>query len=318
MSAMLNESELSEIVLRSGLMLRPRLPTKPTDFAVAEYKGCLYKVRSYKNSEVAQRQFELTNEVRYLFVECYGQIGRYLVLAYIPCSEVMDRENLSACLGLFLATLSTAKRNCSRPNDFETWCDILERKKIFHGRTLEALKVSFSEGLSRNINWGLEYFDLMPRNFILDRQETFLSIDEKHLRVAPRGVSLVRSMLQLSNENFQTLKESYLSKSGFLDVTNEDYFQFLISYYAVYSLAFIVENVPPQAYRKREDFYRLRTLLMHAVGVSRSMLLLEDMPSRLTVLSKRSAWRMFDRTKGMIRRIVGERIWHLLKRYLSK
>src|SRR5436305_13263888 len=103
----LEERDLEQIVVLSELRTRPRPPKIPTPSQVVEYSGNLYKVRAYPDSVAAQESRELISAVNHLFIRCYGQIDRFLVLEYIKGNKLDSRQQVLVDIADFLENLST-------------------------------------------------------------------------------------------------------------------------------------------------------------------------------------------------------------------
>lgn len=265
MAVKLNQTDLQEIVRRSGLNEPDKLSGASRNWKVVEYAGRLYKVRSYENSEIAERQLELISGVKHLFTECYGRIGRNLILAYIQNSKLQNNPEDFFLLGSFLGELVNVQICLPPQDDFELWCNELVSMKVFRNSTLERIKDYYREHSSNSLIFGLEYFDARLKNFALTEAGEFLSIDEKHVRVGPLGVSFAKPKLRLTGKEFQAVKEGYLSKTNRFDFDDARYFDFLTLYHSIYALRFKVINSRSEIYKRSKTFQLRRQIVMRVI-----------------------------------------------------
>lgn len=271
-------SELLEILQQSGMADLAEAAHRTTQCRVIEFQGKRFKVRSYRDAEAAQRRLELVAEAKDgLFIDCYGRVDRYLVLEYREGTIGYSSEELSSLLGKFLGVLERTSLPFSPNDEFGAWCEVLEQANIFRPRTLRSIRDHYASLRPENICWSLQYFDLMPRNFIVTEKGELVSIDEKHLRVGPRGISLVKPMWQMRKENFRRVKEEHHAHSGFTEFDDPDYRRFLVFYYCLYSLA-SSGKVSASVYRKLSSFHLMRQKVLRRVGLPISEHLKEVIP----------------------------------------
>ena len=279
----LAESDLERIVGLSGLQSHPRQNRIPVPSEVVRYSGRQYKVRAYPDSEAARRRLEVIGPVEHLFARCFGRLDRYLVFEYINGraaggNELKLQEQMLAAIPAFLAELAMIRTNDSLHDDFDFLCKRIELAHIFRPRTIELVRRYYSQAQSLPVAAGVEYYDPMPRNFILTEEGKLVSIDEKHLRIGPRGVSLIKPLEQLPEAGFSKFKADYLAKLGLVPFDHLEYQQFLRFYRHMTALAMIF------SYRVREinlyeaSFHWSRRTVLGIVGVSPSTNLAEEAP----------------------------------------
>jgi hypothetical protein len=322
----LTESDLKWIVRLSKLQSQSRLTRVPIPSRVVSYSGHQYKVRAYPDGEAAQQRLELIGAAEHLFTRCHGRVDRYLVFEYIDGGKVAGNGPSGACdatesrpyaqilLGIpaFLCELAARRADNSLEHDFDFLCGNIESAGIFRPRTIELVRRYYTQVQSRPIASGLEYYDAMPRNFALIEEGLIeegklASIDEKHLRVGPRGVSLIKPMEQLPQEDFSKLKEAYLAKLESVPFDDPEYRRFLRFYRHLTALGVLA------AYRAREinmyehSFHLNRRTILGIIGASPSTRLGEEAP-----------WLRYwwHETKSVFRRALGF-LWRRLIRVLA-
>jgi hypothetical protein len=277
----LAESDLEQIVRLSGFPSEPQLTKIPIPFKVVEYLGRQYKVRAYTSGEAAQRCLDLIATVEHLFTPDYRRLDRYLVFEYIKGSTVDSnepavREQILVGIPYFLDELATVQINDPLEDDFDFLCGNIGSAGIFRPRTMEVIRRYYFQVQSLTITSGLEYYDAMPRNFALTEEGKLVSIDEKHLRIGPRGVSLIKPLEQLSKADFAKLKEAYLSKLDRVPFDDPAYHEFLRFYQDMTVLGAVA------SYRRREvnmysySFHSSRRAVLGIVGASPATRLSEE------------------------------------------
>lgn len=258
--------KLEAIVRLSGLGARRKLPYKATLTQVVQYEGLKYKVRAYPDPQKAQLQLEFLKKSECLFAPCRGQVERFLVFEFLD-GRIVDANEAPSRLGLFLAKLTALKvepLNALFQNQFDGWCHDIECAGIFRPQTIDLICSYYERVARQGIRWNVEHYDAMPRNFVLLDDGRFLSIDEKHLRVGPRGVSFVKLTWDLPPSISAKIKTCYVKETHTAELNESWYLEFLEFYYLVYSLAFngsdrsLLTNLSvPQFHDRRRKLLRI-------------------------------------------------------------
>jgi len=304
----LGPSELEHIVYLSGLEARPKSRRTPAPSGIVLCDGKLYKVRAYQSEEDAGRQWEILYKFKHLFARCYGRVGRFLVLEYVDNSMKGDPKKAShqqdfVGLGAFLGELAMMEVDRPRDDRFELWCLKIEAAGIFRPETMDLIRRQYSQYGSMPIRWGIEYYDARFSNFVGTEQGTFLCVDEKHLWVGPRGVSLIKPMLQLRKKDFEKVLKSYCAKVNLMQFHDAHYRRFLLFYYVVFSLAF---TGSVKALRKNlglHAFHWRRQVLLEIIGAS-----------RITRLREEAWWRILHRSIRLGRSV--KAVWRSARKRL--
>jgi hypothetical protein len=273
MSMIMNLKDLREIVSLSGLETEPKLPNKPTSLRITSRNGETYKVRKYLTASDALQQEKLLAAGNGLFAKCYGRSENYLVLEFFKTdSQPHHSTEHLAELGEFLGALAELKVEAVIPDDFDLWIKDLAASCIFQTSTLRLLRRYYRDHVElAGVAWGLEYFDAMPRNFVL-KGRSLVSIDEKHLRIGPKGVSLIKPMWELTERDFRCLLGRYQTRVASNRFEDLGYRQFISFYYLVYGLAFVGSHKSrginiqiPEFHQRRGELLRI----VHASWVTR-------------------------------------------------
>jgi hypothetical protein len=223
---------------------------------VVEHEGKAYKIRSYPSPKAAQDQLERIRKAGQAFGRCHGAIGSYLVLDYLEAGDPCPGE-LPAAVGELLAHLS---RSTAPPDegDLQVWLGQLQLFGVFSRETAEAAWTYFTAWRDRGITWSLEYFDALPKNFLFDQNGRCVCIDEKSLRVGPRGLSLVKPALRLGREEFRALRGAYAAACGVDPFLDPGYREFLHFYHSAYALAYKLGNKTVGRNRRNFWFHHYR------------------------------------------------------------
>jgi hypothetical protein len=297
-----NEHDLEQIILESGLRSRPQPPKIPTPSQVVRYAGNTYKVRAYPDSESARDYTELMGAAKPLFTRCYGQVDRFLVLEYIDGSEPDSPGQMPVDIANFLADLAAIPARRSPQDDFDTLCMNIEAAGIFQPGTVELIRGYYARTGQRNVNWGLEYYDAMPRNFAYTEDGRLVSIDEKHLRVGPRGVSLVKPMEQLPPEEFRALKQAYLARMGSVHFDDPSYHRFLQFYRHMTALGALAAFRPREANIYEYSFHLNRQVILKIIDAPLPVRISEE--TRWTRYWVHQTGRFFQKAWGFTKRRV--------------
>jgi hypothetical protein len=273
----MNLTDLQQIISLSGLSTESKSANRPTALKVVSYKGEIYKVRKYATASQAERQQELLAAGNGLFATCYGRIDRFLVLRFLdnPSQPRRSKDHLGE-LGDFLGDLASLESAAARSDDFDSWIEDLIATGLFLPRTVNLMRQHYERQLKRiDVRWGIEYFDAMPRNFVLEG-DRLISIDEKHLRIGPKSVSLIKPMWELSAEDFAEVLNRYQSRAGCTRFDDPDYRSFLTFYYTVYGLAFVGKHKTKVANIQIPEFHRRRRQLLQIIGAPRVICIREQ------------------------------------------
>jgi len=208
-----------------------------------------------------------------LFMSRYTRIDRYLVFKYVRGRTAHSEEpelweQILAEIPSFLEELSTVHTDRSLDDDFETLCENIDLAGIFQTRTMELIRRYYAEAQSMHIISGLEYYDAMPRNFAFTREGKLFSIDEKHLRIGPQGVSLIKPMGQLSKADFSNLKEAYLAKLDWVPFDDPEYRWFLHFYRHMTVLGATASYRPRDINMYDPGFHASRRVILEIIGAS--------------------------------------------------
>jgi hypothetical protein len=271
----LSVSDLKQIILQSKLDSQPKPENTATVHHVIRYAGKLYKVRAYENEQSARRQKLLLDKVPDMFAKCYGQIDRYLVMEFVEGTASDDSRQKLTGLGYFIADLATVKAFDSTEHDFDSWCRDLQIAKIFTPRTISLLRRYYVEARKMPFRWQLGYFDAMPTNFVFTTN-SLISIDEKHLRFGPEGISLIKPQSKLPAEDFLRVLDAYYFKTNFDRFNDPKYREFLLFYYFVYGLAVVGTHKKHKVNIGIKDFHLRRRTLLQIVRASRLLCLREE------------------------------------------
>ncbi len=301
---LLTTDDLEQIVSLSGLDSQTGLGETARPFQVVAYKGGTYKVRACQSTEVAEQWLQMLGGVSHLFSRCYGNVGRYLVFEYVNANAhsngQTNSERVLFEIADLLAELAHAKAPYSLEDDFNSLCRDIEAAGIFGPKAMALVRRYFSDAQSFGIKWGLEYYDPLPRNFLYNREGRLISIDEKHLRVGPRSVGLIKMMEQLPEEDFAQLKEAYFAQVGFVPFEYPQYHEFLTFYRCLSALGMIGAHRSSEVNKQEPRFHVNRQIVLRIVKTPITLRLKEEPPWiayprypawRLTL----RAWRFFKR-----------------------
>src|SRR5204863_5933564 len=185
----------------------------------------------------------------------------------------------------------------------DSLCDSIRSAGIFSPRTIELMRRYFERatGTDAPIEWAMEYYDAMPRNFVRGEQGTPVAIDEKHLRIGPRGVSLMKPMGQLEEGDFRTLKEAYLAKACPLPLDDPKYLEFLSFYRLISALGTSAAHRTKRFNIQEHRFHAYRRAVLGIIGAPATLRFREEVPwrvqYRLFVL-----WDLGRRARGFVGR----------------
>lgn len=274
--AELRPEDLKRIVLLSKLdLLATSEYNKTTTFKVVRYAGKRFKIRAYLNRQAAKRQKSLLDQAPQLFAKCFGQFGRFLILEYVEGSGHKNVSEEFAALGHFIAEIAKVKTRQMDESDFDSWCDDLLKARIFTLRTISLVRRYYVEAQKLQVRWRLGYFDAMPANFVFKAGRP-ISIDEKHLRLGPEGISLIKPQSKLPSEAFSRILNAYCSTSHFDRFDDLKYREFLTFYYLIYGLAVVGAHKKQQVNIGIRDFHLRRRRLLRIVNASRLLCLREE------------------------------------------
>lgn len=307
--ALLTDEDLEQIVSLSGLDSKTGLGEIARPFQFVAYNGGTYKVRACQSREVAEQWLQLLGGVNHMFAHCYGNVGRYLVFEYVNANENANakvgahshsRTSILFEIADFLAELAHADAPYSLEDDFNSLCKDIEAAGIFKPQTMKLIRRYFAGAQSLDIKWGLEYFDPLPRNFLHTGDGSLISIDEKHLRVGPRSVGLIKMMEQLPEDDFAQIKEAYFAQVGFIPFEFPKYNQFLQFYRCLCALGTIGAHRSHEINKQEPRYHVNRQIVLRIVKAPLTTRLREEPP--WVAYPRYPAWRFTLRA------------WHFVKR----
>ena len=238
-----NLPDLDRIVRLSGLDSQSVPPHKFARFELVDVDQQRFKVRAYRHSDTAERQFRLLSMAPHLFSRCYGRMGTCLVFDHTPDVSVECSPHTFSDVGSFMAELASVSAPPLPQDEFDRWCSDLETGQVFLPHTLRLIRRHYDTQMqSRPIRWGLEYYVPSLGNFVRAPQGSLISVDEKHLFLAPRGTGLVKPERSYPAEVFDDLKAAYCGRLGFKDFDDPTYHEFLVFYYCISMMAFFAHN----------------------------------------------------------------------------
>jgi hypothetical protein len=200
----------------------------------------------------------------------------------------------------FLNELATTQTDGSLDDDFDFLCNNIDLAGIFQPHTIELIRGYYSRAQSLRITSGLEYYDAMPRNFAFNEEGKLFSIDEKHLRIGPRGVSLMKPMGQLLAADFSKLKEAYLERLDWVPFDDPEYRRFLHFYRHMTVLGATTSYRPREINMYDSSFHASRRIILRIVGASPSTRLSEEV--RWRRYWTHHTKRLFQRAPGFLKR----------------
>lgn len=277
----LSEADLQLIVDQSGIRTQARIPNKPIPLRVVDYGRTKYRIRAYPNSELAQKWMDLVKETNGLVASCYGRVDRYLVLEYVEGNQAANSLQVLDAIASFLAELESVNTTQSPEDDFRGLCEYMEAAGIFLPQTTAWMRRYYERSNDLSIKWTLQYYDAMPRNFVCDEQGRLLAIDEKHLRLGPRGVSLVKAMGQLPENDFQMLKEAYFAKAGHAPLDEPRYKEFLSFYRLSSALGTSAAHRTRHFNTQEHRFHEYRRTMLKIISAPATLRLREEIPWRV-------------------------------------
>ncbi|MFL5733178.1 MAG: hypothetical protein ACJ78Q_08255 [Chloroflexia bacterium] len=269
------EQDLEQIVEQSGLRTRPRSARFPTPSEVVRYSGKAYKVRAYLDEETAREYQQLISNAERLSIRCYGRVKRFLVLEYLE-SDADSSGNVLEDIPQFLVDLAAVPAHRTPDDDFRALCANVEASDIFRPATMEWVRGYYEKSKTLGIEWGLEYYDAMPRNFAYTEDGRPVSIDEKHIRLGPRGVSLVKMMEQLPAADFAKVKQAYIAKLGPVPFDESAYHDFLRFYRHLTALGALGAFRAREANIYEHSFHLNRQMILRISGAPAGVLLREE------------------------------------------
>ncbi len=262
----LSSQEIEEILGSSGFEAEPPYPYRAAQLRLVRHGGRMFKVRAYRNSEEARQRLMLMDQVRDLFVPCYGRRGRYAIFEYVGKNLLHQCPDIPERIGAFLAELANIEAEPLADEEFDLWCRMLEDAKIFRPRTLDFLKRHYHRIKSPPLRWTLYYGDAMPRNFVFTEDAKFLCIDEKHLRIAPDGLNLVLAEWRFPAQAFAKLKETYTAKAGTAQLESAECSRRILFYFCVAEMAYRLTHARPSKLHGQKEVHRERRLLLMIAG----------------------------------------------------
>jgi len=301
----LTNHDLHNIVQLSGFDPEPALSDRAKPYQVVTYEDSSYKVRAYQSEEAAQQWFDMISVVPDLFAPCYGRSGRFLVFQYVSGNQARNLDSDTAVyeIAAFLADLASVEAPYTLESDFEGICRDVEAAGIFKPNTMQLVRRYFAQAVSTlPVEWGLEYYDPLPRNFVVSDDGRLISIDEKHLRVGPRSVSLIKLMEQWPETSFENLKDVYFSKIGFVPFEFPKYHEFLLFYRCLSALAMIGAHRAREVNMQEPRFHDNRHIVLRIVRAKPHVRLSEEPP--WVAYRRYPVWRFAKRGFKAVRRRV--------------
>jgi len=272
-------ADLGAIVRSAGFPEESASEQRAALFRLVELNQTTYKVRAYPSAEDAERQLAKLEKARDSFLPCYGRVGRFLVLGYVQGRAREQSDLALESLGTFLGRLSATEVDSAGERfaaQLSVWLRDVERFRGFTTRTLELLRRHCDRASGIASHWGLEYYDAMPRNFSAADGDRYVSIDEKHIHMGPRGVGLVKPKWKLPPSEFSSVLTAYRVRVTTPELDDPAYWEHLEFCYLVYSLATNLSQKPFEENLKTRAFHKRRRSLLRILGAPPLLMIREQ------------------------------------------